>query len=84
MKKLLILIPVALVFTGCTISKLSGPVGSNGQPSWSFQNQSFLWTRANVKGSINTNGVFDFSEDNSTPDQKTIESLATVIANKAP
>lgn len=86
MKKLVIG-AIAMSLIGCTTSKLNGPSGSNGQPSWSIQNQSFLWTRANVKGSIDTNGVFSFSEDTSTPDQKTIESLASILAglvNKAP
>lgn len=73
---------VALSLVGCTTSKLVGP-----NNSWTMENQSLLWTRANVHGSIDTNGVFNFSEDTSTPDQKTIEALAGVIAgivSKAP
>lgn len=80
--KLAVIGLIALAIAGCTDTKISGP-----NNSWTFHNNSLLWTRANVHGSVNTNGVFEFSEDTSTPDQKTILGLASVVAglvSKAP
>lgn len=82
MRKLLIL-PVCLILaSACTVTKIA-----KTSTGWTAYNNSFLWVRSNVAVGVTTNGTVTFSEDSSTPDQKTLGAalgLAQTLASKAP
>lgn len=81
MKKLAIILSCIAV-CGCTITKVE-----KTKDGWTAINKSLLWNRKNIIAQVETNGTMKFSEDSSTPDEKTLGKvldIAQALATKAP
>jgi outer membrane lipoprotein SlyB len=81
MNKTLIVIAAGLVLVGVTGCKSITASGDG----WSLKENSFLWSTSNTSASVtSTNGIkTTFSQDNSSADQKTIQTLADATVNLA-